>query len=353
MLRTKAEFSSSLPDDSVEDERGFVVLPGKNVAEALSELLAGIGCEVEPVGGAGDHGWDLHFRRGEGRFYCELSIIDGGVAQFENMGVRASSARSQAAFAELLTELSSALHADGRFHQIGWFTRAEVTSQQAGAGSPSGAYSHEPCHRSIGTHAGEGEWAPPMTVAPRPEAPPGGRGGWSDLHPYPLRRWVARLFDFYLVTAVLVAALTQVPPGLGRALIPDHIDLMWLLPVRIPVAILVNTLLLAWTATTPGKWLCGVKIVRVDGRRLSFAEAIRREARAVYAGCAFYLPLVSLILMGLNGRRLLAQESAAWDGKRGLVAVQRSNSLVQQLLTFAAFVSLAGLYFWLAIKLGS
>lgn len=64
----------------------------------------------------------------------------------------------------------------------------------------------------------------------------------------------------------------------------------------------------------------------------------------VFAGCWFFLPVISLIPMGMNWWMLLARESAPWDRERGLVAVQRPDGRFQQLLTFVAFLSLAGLY---------
>jgi len=339
-LRTKAEFSSRLPDDAIEDEHDFVVLPGRNVAEALRELLAELDCEVKPVADAGDHGWMFDARRGDVEFYCELTIIGGVVAQFVEMSFRAPTA----AFAELLIELSYVLQADARFYQLGWFTAEEVTLGCMGASSPTGVYNPEPCQRSIGPRAEPDECAPAPKKR-KPEPPPGVPTGWSDLQPHPLRRWIARMFDFYLVTAVVLAGFAQV--FLRGKASPQQVDLLWLLPVRIPLSILANALLLAGLSTTPGKWLCGVKVVRADGGRVSFAQAIRREAAVALAGCWLYLPGgVSLIPMGISGYMLLVEDTTSWDRRRGLVAVQRLDSWVQGLLTFAAFVGLAGLYVW-------
>lgn len=355
MLRTKVEFSSSLPDDSIEDGHNFVVLPGKNVAEALRELLAGLGCDVEPVEGAGDHGWDFRFRRGEGRFYCELTIIDGVVAQFDNVGARASSAPRQAEFAELLAEFNAALEADARFHQIGWFTADEVTSQQAGAISPTGAYSQEPCHRSIGPRPEQDEGS--TGFERRPDARPpardagdvsadhlaGGSAPWTDRSPHPVRRFVARQFDSYVTTGVLLLALalpwilfsSSDTPALALVVLAG---VYLASPVRGLAAAALNAGMLHWTSTTPGKWLCGVMIVGKEGGRLTFRAALKRELEVLIAGCGMNILVISGLAAIWNFIQLRQEGGTSWDRRRDLVAVQRPNGVQQTVLTVLAFL---------------
>lgn len=347
MLRTKAEFSSRLPNDGVEDGRDFVVLPGRNVAEVLREMLSGLGCEVEPVEDAGDHGWDFHFRRGKGEYYCELTIIDGVVAQFDDMSTRGDETR----FAGLLTELSSVLEADPRFDQVGWFTEDEVWSDQAGASSPTGPYSDRPCRRRIGPRVGEeaplssGDAAlDDETPSPRDHVE-AASGAWSDLSPQPIRRWVARYFDGYVTVGAFSAALAS-PIALTdleeRAAVPLAAAMMVCLigPVRGLVAAVLNAGLLRWTSTTPGKWLCGIRIVRKDGKPLTFGVALKRELDVYMVGCGLYLPLVAVITQVLGFRSLDKNSETSWDKSHELLAVQRPDSTGQWLLTVLAFVPL-------------
>lgn len=347
MLRTKAEFSSRLPDDGIEDGRDFVVLPGRNVAEVLREMLSGLGCEVEPVEDAGDHGWSFRFSRGKGEYYCELTIIDGVVAQFDDMSIRGDQTR----FGGLLTELSSVLEADPRFDQLGWFTGDEVTLDQAGASSPTGPYSNSPCRRRTGPRLGEEPLLSSVDVPVEAEAQPttdrveAVSGAWSDLSPHPIRRWVARYFDGYVTVGAFAAALAS-PVALSdleeRAAAPLVAAMMVCLigPVRGLVGAVLNAGLLRWTSTTPGKWLCGIRIVRKDGKPLTFGVALKRELDVFTVGCGLYLPLVAVITQVLGFRSLDKNGKTSWDESHELMAVQRPDSTVQWLLTVIAFVPL-------------
>jgi uncharacterized RDD family membrane protein YckC len=170
------------------------------------------------------------------------------------------------------------------------------------------------------------------------------RESWSDLSPHPLRRWVARNFDGFITAGVVCAGLAS-PLALSESgrYAPLGIVLMlfWVGPVRGLVSAVLNALLLHWTTTTPGKWLCGVRIVRRDGGRLTFGRALKRELHAYVGGCGLYIPVAVLVLMASGFRVLRRNGATPWDERGELVAVQRPAGWVQTLLTLLAFLSVA------------
>jgi uncharacterized RDD family membrane protein YckC len=173
-----------------------------------------------------------------------------------------------------------------------------------------------------------------------------GRGGWSDLAPHPVRRWIARAFDGYITTglvlAVLAAPSALVASSDGRYAVIGAAAILFLLPpMRGLFSALLYAFLLSRTATTPGKWLCGVRIVRRDGAPLSFRAALGREMRAYVSGCGLYLPLIVLCAMGYNFFRLRDVGATSWDQACDLVVEHRPNSAGQTALTLVAVVLVA------------
>lgn len=134
---------------------------------------------------------------------------------------------------------------------------------------------------------------------------------------------------------------------------PRHADatfwtpllLIGLFPLRAVAGLLFNAIMLRWTATTPGKWLCGIRIVRKDGRRLSLSLALKRELEAAIAGCAIYVPVLSTIAMALNWSQFADKGATSWDEGLDLVVVQRPNSLLQFALTLLVFAPVAAVFF--------
>ena len=75
-VRPWAEFVSDLPDDGVEDDTGFVLYPGRGVAEAIGEHLNKAGYRVSPPEHRWERGWDFEFWASERRFWCQVSDLD-------------------------------------------------------------------------------------------------------------------------------------------------------------------------------------------------------------------------------------------------------------------------------------
>jgi hypothetical protein len=123
-LKTRpwAVFTADFPDDAVENDDGtdFVLLGSRNVAEAVRQVLRGLGCEVEEPRDAGDHGWDFGGEGSGRRFWCQItSLYPVFYLLFEDQPV----GRGRPTPGGMIQPLNSALAQDGRFHDVLWYTR--------------------------------------------------------------------------------------------------------------------------------------------------------------------------------------------------------------------------------------
>lgn len=169
-------------------------------------------------------------------------------------------------------------------------------------------------------------------------------GVWTDRGPHPIRRWVARLFDYWATTGLVFvmagAPLVAADRKLELVALPVGFLVMAYLvsPIRGLATAALNAFLLSYFSATPGKWLCGVRIVRKDGAPLSFGLAFRRELVALTFGCGLYIPLISLATSFYGFNELRDKGATSWDQRYGLVVVQRPNGYSQALLVVVALV---------------
>jgi len=77
------------------------------------------------------------------------------------------------------------------------------------------------------------------------------------------------------------------------------------------------------------------KIAMIDRE---YQRAFAREVDVWLRGCGLYIPLVAQVLIGYGFFQLRARGVAPWDESRGLVAVQRGNSLGQAALVVTAVI---------------
>lgn len=171
----------------------------------------------------------------------------------------------------------------------------------------------------------------------------GGRREWSDPAPHPVRRWIARGFDFHVTTGLVFMGLALPWMGLGGAaafeLPAAVLSVVYLLtPARGIACAVLNALLLSRFSTTPGKWLCGVRIAHKDGTRLTFGQALTRELDAFAMGCGVYIPLLGALANGVHFFDLRKTGTTPWDRARDLCVDQRPNSASQFILALIAFL---------------
>jgi uncharacterized RDD family membrane protein YckC len=140
--------------------------------------------------------------------------------------------------------------------------------------------------------------------------------------PRPWQRLGARLFDYAIWGLVLALLLSELK---GVRLVPD--DVSWWLghPLVAPMLItgswvLVEALLIASLATTPGKWLFGVYLqfsisdayARRDSRT-QFERALKRAFRVWWEGVGCGFPLLAPFLIAVSYEKLTVQQETDWD----------------------------------------
>lgn len=139
IVRSCATFTADLPDDQIEDEGGakIVQFGGKSVAEAISEILARLGCAVAPLRYADEHGWELDIKFGKRNLWCQVTLIEGYVIDFEEISwVNQLLGRHHPVYLDVLARLAQELGNDTRFHDVLWFLRDEVLTGVAGSKEP-------------------------------------------------------------------------------------------------------------------------------------------------------------------------------------------------------------------------
>ena len=125
---TWAGLVADFPDDQVATTDRIIVYGGRNVAIALGELLAGLGCtNVAAPWDVSDVGWEFDFNySGRHRFLCRVQSFHPIFwLLFEDHSSRGNRRRSPGAHFELWQKFTNALEQDARFDQILWRTDKE------------------------------------------------------------------------------------------------------------------------------------------------------------------------------------------------------------------------------------
>lgn len=319
-MRTNIEFSCHMPYDAVEDEGGeFIQLPGRTVAEAMVDILADLGCAVEAVESAGDHGWLFWFKFNSAAVSCEVTAIDGVVAQFVGPGGRLGKGRQpDPDYVEILDRFGAAIDADPRFGDLGWFNLDELTGEQRGARTPTGGYDATPCRRSFGPDASTTPVSGAHNVAPDDD--------WRIAGP--IERLAARMFDHVVIVGgalLLLISLLRIPPPMPMTSGIDYNGYLLFFSVAFGGGI-INALFMARISTTPGKWLCQMRVVRVDHEPFTGAAALKREAEAIVTGCGMFIPLLMPLTVALSAVRWIYFGATGWDRRRGTIVEQAPPS---------------------------
>jgi uncharacterized RDD family membrane protein YckC len=148
----------------------------------------------------------------------------------------------------------------------------------------------------------------------------------------PFVRFFARQTDLALFTVAALGGDLLLGYPLARA------DPRLLGVVFLPAWALVETALLCVVGTTPGKWLLRTSVRKVDGSRLSFADALRRSLGVWFWGLGLGIPFVSLVAAIYAFGRLKRVGCAAWD--ENLPSVVRHGQVgIRQAIEVVALVT--------------
>jgi uncharacterized RDD family membrane protein YckC len=149
----------------------------------------------------------------------------------------------------------------------------------------------------------------------------------------PWRRYGARMLDtlftgaggwFFLSLAFYAVAPTAADEFFN--LISGRLERFADIMLTVFVAFFINSLLMTFIGTTPGKAIFGIKVLTKAGQRLTMSQCFLREADVWLRGLAIGFPLLSLFTMILSFRRLREKSVTYWDHGRYMVMYRRPGT---------------------------
>jgi uncharacterized RDD family membrane protein YckC len=130
--------------------------------------------------------------------------------------------------------------------------------------------------------------------------------------PHYLRRFWARWFDLSLYSGVWWLAMWAAGQNIEAALRNP-----WVMFFQYVPWFVLEALLLQHHATTPGKWLLGLRVVNLDATRLDLAAATRRSMRVLFTGIGFGWGLLAIFCQAMSYFVAKRLGSPLWDHSGG------------------------------------
>ena len=162
--------------------------------------------------------------------------------------------------------------------------------------------------------------------------------------PHPWVRYFARIFDLYIFVSII--ALVSGLLGLGGVLFSNAMlaGIVWTME-GIILWIPLESLWLWLCGTTPGKWLLGVSVRSVNGRKLSFGRACQRSALVATEGWVLGIPVLYLVGL-IRGYKILNRTtSTPWDLEAGTTVHHRDLPVWGVLIYLAVGAAYVYLYY--------
>ena len=133
----------------------------------------------------------------------------------------------------------------------------------------------------------------------------------------PLRRFFARSFDLALIgllsQSVFALAFRMNVARTGNMVEWAFGLLHWV------ILIFAEAFLLSRFSTTLGKWILGIRVIHITGRKLSFSEGLSRTGLIFVYGEGLTIPIVNLYRGFKSFRKLMNGEQLEWDTDNELI----------------------------------
>ena len=142
-----------------------------------------------------------------------------------------------------------------------------------------------------------------------------------------VRPWVrywGRMFDLYLFTLVLSIPLAILYRPLFRAKFPATVGLNLLIFF---LWIFLESLLLSWFGTTPGKSLFKTRLVLADNPSIPYSAALNRSFKVWWRGLGAGIPFVIFFTLGMAEFTLNTRRITSWDREGGFLVVHEKISI--------------------------
>jgi uncharacterized RDD family membrane protein YckC len=133
----------------------------------------------------------------------------------------------------------------------------------------------------------------------------------------PWPRFWARRIDIAVSASLIAFLLGMVHPStfhepVFTGLVGQQL-LGWL---SLPFAMILDAVVYSVFGNTPGKWLAGVKVKRVDGQKVTFSTYVGRNFGVWWSGLGTGFPIVSLITLIVAHGKASDGEISSWDKGR-------------------------------------
>ena len=135
--RILAEFTTTIPDETVENDREIVHYGGEYLARALGEMLQGHGHKVEEPYYAEICGWRFLVRTRKHKLNFQVQFIEKVLLVTDDVTwPRIFGAPDRRELFQVLSKLNEDMHNDQRFSDIKWCTEDEIFDMGPGAAVP-------------------------------------------------------------------------------------------------------------------------------------------------------------------------------------------------------------------------
>jgi hypothetical protein len=135
IVRSLATFQADFPDDCVEDDFNIVLVGGKNVTEAIRDILVAQGCTDAKLLYGGEHGWELTFAYEGYPLWMQVVQLDHYILVCKESPIPGDGSES-VPHLKVLLMLNERLRQDGRFHDLVWYRQQDFLRGGSGADLP-------------------------------------------------------------------------------------------------------------------------------------------------------------------------------------------------------------------------
>lgn len=127
----------------------------------------------------------------------------------------------------------------------------------------------------------------------------------------PWRRFFARSLDLLICSAIyeLVTGAILRINLLERSFLMSMVDLY----MSFGILFLLEPLLLSQLGTTPGKWIFGISLRKMDGSKLSYGESFSRLCQVFWQGYGLQIPIYNLVRLYKSYTLCSENGEMPWD----------------------------------------
>ncbi len=138
------------------------------------------------------------------------------------------------------------------------------------------------------------------------------------------RRFIARLFDYTLLFTFLSFFTDST----------NFFELSLLIPA---IFVIIEMFCVSLFGATPGKFLCGIKVKQIDGKKLSLKQSFQRSFAVWMKGMAFGLPFLNIIFPLIQLIRAQKTKSFSWDKKDDIEVLYSKRNVTGVLIAVCLF----------------